>query len=168
LLATIVYETGFAIDDFMRSIVAALKADGMRICGAVQQNEGSRACPAMSLVDLATGKRFAISQPLGTQARGCRLDPRGLALTAAWLDAVINDDVDLLVVNKFGKAEAEGAGFRTAFVRALDAGVPVLTAARPPYLAAWRSFHGGLATDLVPSAEAVLAWCRGAVRKLPA
>ena len=53
-----------------------------------------------------------------------------------------------MMLNRFGKAEAEGGGLRSAFVRAMEAGIPVLTAVRPPYIEAWSKFHGRLAVDL--------------------
>jgi len=116
------------------------------------------------LIDLATGERIAISQDLGAEARGCRLDPRGLADLAARIDATIDADFDLLILNKFGKAEAEGSGLRNAFAHAIAAGKPILSAVRPPYLEAWSRFHGGLAADLEPHLDTVVAWCRGAIR----
>lgn len=165
MLAAIVYATGFPIDDFMLAVAQALQGDGLRLGGAVQQNAGTEPCPAMILVDLATGKRFGISQRLGPQARGCRLDARGLAVMAALLDATVKHDVDLLVLNKFGKAEAEGTGLRSVFARAVEAGIPTLTAVRTPYTEAWFSFHGGLGAELAPRPDPVLAWCRNVVRQ---
>jgi hypothetical protein len=145
----------------MLALAKAVEADGLRVRGAIQDNAGDASCPAMSLVDLATGERYGISQQLGTHARGCRLDPGGLAVFAARLDAAIQDGCDLIILNKFGKAEAEGGGLRAALARAIDSGIPVLTAVRSPYSEAWLDFHGGLAADLAPSRAAALAWCRG-------
>ena len=48
------------------------------------------------------------------------------------------------------------------FARAIDAGIPVLTAVRPPYREAWTEFHGGLAVELPADVDAVLAWCNEA------
>lgn len=165
LMAAIVYETGFPIDELMSAVTEALRTEGMRLCGAIQRNAGDRSCPDMSLVDLATGERVGISQELGSLARGCRLDPRGLAVATALLDTTVTNDFDLLVLNKFGKAEAEGTGLRDVFARAVEVGIPVLTAVRSPYTEAWFSFHGGFAAALAPTPDPVLAWCRGAVRE---
>ena len=165
LLAAIQYEAGFPIDEFMAAAAATLRSEGMRVGGAVQLNAGGTACSAMTLQDLATGERFGISQQLGSQASGCRLDPRGLAGATARLDASVTDALDLLVVNKFGKAEADGGGLRSVLARAMDCGIPVLTAVRSPYAEAWLAFHGGLATDLVPSRAAALDERRHAVAR---
>lgn len=163
MLAAIVYQPGCAIDELVLAVANRLQSEGVRLRGVVQENAGSTLCAAMTLVDLATGERVPISQDLGAEAQACRLDPRGLAEVTARLDAAVDGDFDLLVLNKFGKAEADGGGLRSTFARALGAGKPVLSCVREPYLEAWSRFHGGLAADLPPRQDAVVAWCRQAI-----
>ena len=172
MLAAVTYQSGFPIDEFLAAIATTLRGDNYRLAGAIQQNRHQHdsgsldvCCAAMALVDLATGNRFEISQNLGPESQGCRLDARGLVEVGGILDVTIDHAYDLLILNKFGRAEAEGSGLRGVIARALDAGVPVLTAVRPLYSEAWQEFHGGLATELAPDSEIILAWCRGAVNK---
>jgi nucleoside-triphosphatase THEP1 len=160
LLAAIVYDPGFPIDELVLAIARNLRSEGVRLRGVVQENAGTTSCAAMTLIDLATGERFSISQDLGAEALGCRLDPRGLADVATRVDAAAGGDFDLLILNKFGKAEAEGGGLRSALARAVAAGTPVLSSVREPYLEAWSRFHGGLAAKLPPRLDAVVVWCR--------
>lgn len=169
-LAAIVYQAGFHVDDFLTRVANLLRADHVRLGGAIQENSGGAAgaCAAMTLIDLKSQSRIRISQDLGSQAQGCRLDAGGLTEFGALLDQTFDPDVEFLVLNRFGKAEAEGGGLRLAFVRAIEAGIPVVTAVRPPYTEAWSEFHAGLAIDLTPDLGAVLAWCRNAVRELRA
>ncbi len=167
-LAAIVYEAGFHIDDFLSGVAHALRADGVKLDGALQENApgDDGRCAAMTLVDLTSQGRFLISQDLGSQAEGCRLDARGIAEIGARLDRTLDRGVELVILNRFGKAEAEGGGFRSAFVRAIDAGIPALTAVRAPYTEAWSQFHEHMATDLPADMDAVLAWCRESVLRL--
>ena len=167
-LAAVVYDAGFKIDDFLTRVADRLGADRVIMAGVLQENAGDGFCSAMTLVDLASRRRFRISQDLGSQAEGCRLDAHGLAEIGALLDRPLGHDVELLMLNRFGKAEAEGGGLRSAFVRAMEADVPVLTAVRPPYIEAWSKFHGRLAVDLPTDLDAVLAWCRASVQELRA
>ena len=169
-LAAIVYQAGFAIDEFLARLAERLRAEGVRLGGALQENTPGEAgrCAAMTLVDLAAQRRFGISQNLGAAAEGCRLDANGLAEFVALIDRTPDDDVELMLLNRFGTAEAEGGGLRPAFARAMEAGIPLLTAARAPYTEAWAQFHGQLATDLPPDFDTVLAWCRESVRLLRA
>ena len=122
-LAAIVYDAGFKIDDLLTRIADRLRADRVNLAGVLQENagDGDGVCSAMTLVDLASRGRFRISQDLGSQAEGCRLDPHGLAEIGALLDRPLGRDVELLMLNRFGKAEAEGGGLRSAFVRAMEA-----------------------------------------------
>jgi nucleoside-triphosphatase THEP1 len=161
-LAAVVYDKGAFIDNFMRTVADRLRAAGLRVGGVFQENqESDAACATMRLVDLTSGERFVISQNLGTDSRGCRLDPRGVVDAGAQLNATLADDVDILVINKFGRGDAEGGGLRVTFAAAIDAGIPVLTAVRPPYVEAWTAFHGGLADNLPLDLDAVLAWLPG-------
>lgn len=169
-LAAVIYQAGFQIDDFLTRAADLLRADQVKLGGALQENARGAAgvCSAMTLIDLTSQSRFRISQDLGSQAEGCWLDARGLTEIGALLDRTLDHDVELLVLNRFGKAEAEGGGLRSAFARAIEAGIPVVTAVRPPYTEAWAEFHGRLAIDLTPDLGAVLAWCRDSVRELRA
>jgi hypothetical protein len=164
-LAAVLYEKGFGIDEFMTAIAQTLQTQGVRVGGVFQKNvESGAARPStMMIVDMRTGERFTISQDLGRVARGCRLDPRGLLDAGLRLDSGIGD-IDLLLINKFGRGEAEGGGLRTTFAAAIETGVPVLTAVRPPYDEAWAAFHGGLAAELPANADDVLGWCRAAIQ----
>lgn len=163
MLAAVVYDPGFPIDPLVWAIANILRSEGVRLQGVVQEKVGTGSGSAMTLVDLSTGERFSISQALGAGAQGCRLDPSSLAEMAARIDAAIGADFDLLILNKFGKAEAEGGGLRSTLARAMEAGKPVLSTVRAPYLEAWSRFHGGLATDLPARVDVVVGWCRSVV-----
>jgi hypothetical protein len=65
---------------------------------------------------------------------------------------------DLLILNRFGKGEAEGRGFRDVMSQALLAGIPVLTAVRETYAAEWQEFSGDMGYDLEPEFAAVMGW----------
>jgi hypothetical protein len=164
-LAAVIYERGFLIDDLMAGVADRLRRDGVRLCGLVQQNsDGASGCSSMSLIDLASMTRIGISQALGSYARGCRLDPHGLVEAGVRLEQALETGADLVVLNKFGKAEAEeGGGLRTAVARAVELDIPVLTAVRAPYDTSWAEFHGGYANTLPPDMAAILAWCGQAV-----
>jgi nucleoside-triphosphatase THEP1 len=169
-LAAVVYQSGFKIDDFLTRLVNLLRADQVKIAGVLQENARDVAgfCSAMTLVDLTSRRRFRISQDLGSQAQGCRLDARGIAEIGPLLERTLDQDVELIILNRFGKAEAEGGGLRSAFVRAMEAGIPTVTAVRVPYTEAWWLFHGQFAAELATDLDAVLAWCRESVRQLRA
>jgi len=164
-LAAIHYPIGFRIDDFLARLGALLRADNIVIGGSIQVNapDAANACSAMTLVDLSSGTAVEISQQLGLLAQGCRLDTSRLAEFGALLERPTTSDIDLLILNKFGRAEAEGRGLRRNLERAIENGTAVLTAVRPPYDEAWHRFHGGLAVELAPDMERARAWCHAVV-----
>ncbi|PZN49099.1 MAG: hypothetical protein DIU65_15000 [Proteobacteria bacterium] len=160
-LAAVHYERGDDIDQFLVTACKRLAASGVRLGGLLQVSRGERGgnCAAsVHVVDLRTGRTFDIWQDRGACARGCRLDEGGLAQSEIAIRQAIADRVDLLVINRFGRAESLGRGLRECFEAALLAGIPALTAVRPPYDVAWAAFHGGLATDLTCNFAEVLTW----------
>lgn len=149
-------------DGFLAGIAEALAARGLALGGVIQTNrdfDSERRCH-MDLRVLGTDRVVRISQDRGRHARGCRLDPQGLALAAGQVEAMLDRGrVALLIVNKFGKSELEGEGFRGAIAKALLAGVPVLTMVSPGARAGFLDFAGDLAVELPADAAAVLHWC---------
>lgn len=117
----------------------------------------------MVLEDLSTGQIVAISEDRGPEARGCRLDPAALERLFGAAAAGLDAGADLLVVNRFGKREAEGRGFRGAIEAAVTTGVPVLVAVSAANLDCWNAFTGALDERLEPNVVAAIRWCRGAL-----
>ncbi|WP_089172991.1 DUF2478 domain-containing protein [Bosea sp. AS-1] len=60
----------------------------------------------LNLVDLRSGQRARITQTRGRESRGCKLDEQGLVALSHRIDASIADRVDLIVISRFGRAEA--------------------------------------------------------------
>jgi hypothetical protein len=166
-LAAIHYEAGFGVDSFMAKLGEMLRANDIRLGGALQVNapDACSACSDMKLLDLSSGTTMEISQQLGSQSESCRLDSERLAGFAGLLDRPFDGHIDLMILNKFGKAESEGHGLRRTLSRAIEAGIPVLTAVRAPYDEAWRRFHGGLAVDLPPDLQRSHDWCVDVVKQ---
>jgi Protein of unknown function (DUF2478) len=57
-----------------------------------------------------------------------------------------------------GLAESLGRGLLGCISAAIEAGVAVLTAVRPPYDQAWYAFHGGCAHELAPDLQDIIDW----------
>jgi hypothetical protein len=164
-LAAVPFAGGSGVDAVMAAAVGAMRAAGLRVGGAVQEEERmpDGCCGPMHLAGLGDGSRVQISQNLGRQSRGCRLDPQALAEAAAGLAASVDaGGLDVLVLNRFGKAEAEGGGLRSVIERAIESGLPVLIAVREDFLPAWEAFHGGLAGALPADAARIAEWALAA------
>lgn len=160
MLAALHYEQGFDVSAVMLEAIAHLRKQGMTVGGLLQEAEvvGPGQCAMLNLVDLRSGQRARITQSRGKESRGCKLDEQGLVALSHCIDAAIGDCVNLIVISRFGRAEAAGDGLLACFTDAVCAGIPLLTAVREPYVERWQDFHGGFAVDLPASPEAVLNW----------
>lgn len=147
-------------DLLLESVARQLLARGIRVCGTVQINsERPDAGPCdMDIRVLPAGPTLRISQDLGKASRGCRLDPAALESAVALVEASLRDGADILLINKFGKHEAEGRGFRAAIGEAAARGIPVLVGLNRLNATAFHDFAGGLATEIAPTPDALLAW----------
>lgn len=148
-----------ATDACVAAAVTLLRARGIVLSGAVQvAAPGADQHPCeMDLAVLPDGPVYRISQELGAAARGCRLD--GDVLETAAVEAMARmDETQVLVVNKYGKLEAEGRGFVPLMIRALDQGLPVLVGVNQMNLAGFLDFAAGQATALPADPQAIAAW----------
>lgn len=148
-------------DRLLAVVAERLQAEGWPLAGVVQHNTaraGQRRCD-MDLQVLGRGERVRISQGLGEAAQGCRLDPDGLETAVGLVEASL-PGARMLIVNKFGKAEIEGRGFRLLIGEALGRGLPVLVGVKRDNLTGFAAFAEGLAEALPSDVEALLDWCR--------
>lgn len=146
-------------DLFLAQVVAGLQGR-LRLCGTVQTNTaraGRRKCD-MDLRLLPSGEVLRISEDRGALARGCTLDTSVLAQAVAATAAALSG-ADLLVVNKFGKSEADGGGFAPVIGEAICLGLPVLVGVNALNLPAFKLFADGLAEELTPDVANVTNWC---------
>lgn len=154
-----------ANDLFLAGVARGLQAAGLRLAGTVQVNirrEGRVRCD-MDLRVLPDGPVLRISEDRGNGARGCRLDAGVLEAAVLGVSAAL-PQADLLLVNKFGKQEAEGRGLAPLIAEALSRGIPVLAGVNGLNLPAFEAFAEGLATPLPGDEAMVLDWCLDACR----
>lgn len=148
-------------DRLLADVAARLAAKGWPLAGAVQVNSGGcegEACD-MDLKLLDGSGVIRISQSLGRLSDGCRLDPSGLEEAAGRVSASLGRaSPRLLIINKFGRQEAEGRGFRPVIAEALMQGVPVLTGVGHDHVEAFAAFSDGLASPLPPTLDGILDW----------
>lgn len=151
-------------DLILFALASAIIRRGGRPVGTVQINtkrEGINRCD-MDVRILPDGETIRISQTLGCESRGCRLDPDALERAVGRVEAELAKGADCLIVNKFGKHEAEGRGFRPVIADALARDIPVLVGINGLNQDAFIDFVDGIATELVPELTALEEWFRSA------
>ncbi|MEM8555725.1 MAG: DUF2478 domain-containing protein [Pseudomonadota bacterium] len=150
-------------DRLLSSLATALEDSTLRICGVVQINTDRNDCVGcdMDVRILSTDTTLRISQSLGPEARGCRLDTSALENAVGLVEATMSNGADLLIINKFGKHEANGRGFRGMIGDALAAGTPVIVGLNDTNRAAFDEFAGDFAEALPDDLDALQAWVKG-------
>jgi hypothetical protein len=162
LIAALAYADGVYPDRAIARAIEPLWNRGIPLAGVIQLEPADMAdrhpCDLL-LKNLATGEVTAIAEHRGKEARGCRLD---IALLTEVAEAVVEglhaDRPRLLVVNKFGKIEADGGGLRRAIAEAVDLGIPVLIGVPARNLGRWRAFAGSFAVELPAESWAIVEW----------
>lgn len=162
LIAALIYADGVYPERVIAHVVEGLRDRGIVLAGALQRTPEDMAdrhpCDLL-IEDLATGEITAIAEHRGKQARGCRLDVGLLTeLAEAVLVSLRSEEPRLLVINKFGKIEADGGGLRQAVAEAVELGIPVLVGVPARNLDRWRAFAGALAVELPVDEVAVARW----------
>jgi len=160
-IAGIAFEPGFAVDALMAEIVDRLEQRGLRLAGVIQSLSKEPGCDRGNLRLRALGSDWEIPilQDRGPLAKGCRLDYGSMVDVSARIDASLKGDVDLVILNRFGRAESEGGGLRQVLERCVEAELPTLIAVRTDYHADWEGFHGGMARTMPAHLPTVLSWC---------
>ena len=166
MLGYVVSEGRGAADRCLAGAAEFLLADGWRLAGAIQINSdrpGVTRCD-MDLHVLGPDRVVRISQNLGTLSEGCRLDPAGLEQAVGLVERALDAGPELLIVNKYGKQEIDGRGFRPVIGRALANGVPVLTAVNAASLEGFNAFAHDMSERISLDRGAVIDWCRRIAR----
>ena len=142
-----------------------LRRAGYRPAGTVQINsERPDAGPCdMDVQVLPDGPVIRISQHLGKHSRGCRLDPAALENAVGLVEADLAKGADCVIINKFGKHEADGRGFRPLIGEALSRGVPVLAGINGANEDKFLDFTEGAAERMKPDLDALEAWAVKAI-----
>ncbi len=149
-ITALIYTDSDAADRALRDVAMTLMERGIRLAGLVQHNtaRAGRSRCDMVLEELASGELIGISQDRGPLARGCALDVGQLLGAMQIVRAALDTGPDLVILNKFGKTEAEGAGFRPLIAEAMEAGLPLLIAVPWRNIESWRLFTGAMAREV--------------------
>lgn len=137
-----------------------LREQGIRTCGIVQAdtvNKDRHRCD-MDVRVLPDGPEISITQSLGKEASGCRLNTSALAEAAGEVAQRINESYDVFILNKFGEQEASGGGFRDLIAQALENGAAVLVGTNDINEEAFKEFSGGMAVLIPPTVSDLKAW----------
>lgn len=159
-LVAIVYANEAYPQSTFERIVADGRRRGLRVAGVLQHpvcSDAAGHCD-VALEELTTGLRTDLFEDRGPGASGCRLDEAALAEVNGQVARSLDADPDLLVLNKFGKVEAEGRGLLDLVAMAVDRGIPVVIGVPIRNLEPWRDFAGGMSVEFTDDPSEVADW----------
>jgi hypothetical protein len=157
LAAAIVDDGSVDLDQMLAAVVRDCQRRGRRVHGLLMTRMGGGCAGDMVLVDIVSGERYLVSQPLGPGSTSCRADPQGFARASVVLRAALEQSPDLVICNRFGGLEAEGGGFAAELLALMAQEVPLLTTVASRNREVWQRFSGGAA--LLPARmEAASKW----------
>jgi nucleoside-triphosphatase THEP1 len=159
-ILAIVYSDGLAADRFISNLGYKIRDAGIAVAGIVQHNQfiRDRTKCDMEVEELASGIVLQLSEDRGKEARGCRLDRGALLEAAALLSASLENEPELVILNKFGKLEAEGRGLRDTLSDVVQLGVPIVVGVPYRNIAQWRAFTEGLAEECPIDSSRLHEW----------
>ena len=161
-LVAIVYPNDQYPDEIFEWIVGECRSRALMLAGVLQQPafEGAdRRCDVL-LEDLASGHRTLLFEDRGAGARGCRLNVAALVEASMRIESSLENDPDLLVLNKFGKVESDGGGMCGLMAKAIERGIPAVIGVPERNLEAWRNFAGEFSIELSDRSQ-IAEWLAG-------
>lgn len=114
-LAALVYGKPDEPDQLLREFVRDLATCGYRVVGLIQTRLDDGAA---AVTVLPTGETIPLAQRRGPLSSSSRVGPCDLAQPAARIDVLLEAGADLVIINRFGKLEAEGTGLVDEIARA--------------------------------------------------
>jgi hypothetical protein len=160
--ASVVYGRDNDPDRLFVDFTNDLYGSGVRPVGVIQSGRSCRTEePKLRVVMLPSGETVGlVADAENCDAGGCRLDDQRLGELADQLTAAIDDGPDLVVINRFGRAEAEGRGLVKPIAQALKADILVLIAVPERRFFDWIRFSDGMNVRLPCRREALDRWWR--------
>jgi hypothetical protein len=156
--ASVVYGQDDDPDRLFIDFTGDLCRSGLRPVGVIQSGRSCRTKdPELRVVVLPGGETLGLVTDTD-EGEGCRLDDRRLSAVAERLTAAIDGGPDLVVISRFGRAEAEGRGLVKPIAQALKADVPVLIAVPERWFSDWIRFSDGMNVRLPCRREALDRW----------
>ncbi|HEY0329330.1 MAG TPA: DUF2478 domain-containing protein [Rhodopseudomonas sp.] len=159
-ILAIVYTDGGAASSYIAELGYRLREAGTSIAGIVQYKPTLPApsrC-AIEVEELTSRFVLQLSEDGADQPFGCGIDPEALAEAAALITAALRKHPDVVLLNKFGRLEAEGGGLRETIAEAIQLGTPLIAGVPRRNLGPWRALTKGLAEEIAIGSSRLYQW----------
>lgn len=160
-IAAVVYEAHDDPDRILREFTGGLRRSGCRAAGLIQLGgRDSAAQDRLPMIALSTGKTITLRHNAARRSAGCSLDAGELMQARMRLAVAMTEDADLVIINRFGKLEADGMGFVEEIRQASAADIPVVIAVPEWRFKTWIRFCEGMCVRLPCHRKQLDEWWR--------
>lgn len=164
-LLAVFYDDGIVADRILSELGYELR-EHLVVRGLVQRNifRRDRSKCDMELEELGSGQIFQLSKDRGKSAGGCRLDREAIMAAAALIVQGLEAHCDLLIINKFGRSEAEGRGLREVIGEAVAREIVTVVGVPQRNTDVWQEFVGDFSDQCeIDDTGFLRAWIRDRV-----
>lgn len=163
-LAAICTEYGANADIIIDHVVDKLLSEGKKVVGLRQRTTEAATCAcAAQLQNIESGEYHRITQALDSESDSWNIDIDEIEKVALSLAERLSSDLDLVIVNRFGKRESAGGGFCCVIQRALELDIPLLTVVNSQWQQRWHDYGDAYAVTLPANRTCVLEWCYASI-----
>jgi nucleoside-triphosphatase THEP1 len=135
------------------------KAGKTRIGGVLQiaifDTDGNIA--GLDAINIATSEQLSISRPRDNGTI-CGLDTSVVTATSSIISAAVDNQLDLVVIEKFGALEQKGGGLIDDILLTIAEGIPLVISMSQTALPVWQELSGGLGDVLAFEETAFEQW----------
>lgn len=157
-IAIIQGDSGGAVQRLLAQFVDRQRS-AWRLAGVIETGHVEDACRTAVLNNIGNGRTYRLFQDLGSASQSCAMRADALVRACQHVCEDMAKGCDLVLLNKFGKLEAEErSGMMAAFAAAMEADIPVLTSVAPKFDAAWERFAAPYFTTVPPDMHAITGW----------
>lgn len=155
-LAAIAYDGDERPDALLSAFAEKVIARGYKPAGLIQTNSCEGGALAVQLLPAA--EHMLIGEARGPGARGCILDVGRLLDAGMRISDALKNGADVLIINRFGKQEADGKGLLFLIEEAIAQDIPVIIAVARSRWDLWISFAQGMSVLLPSNLGALTEW----------
>jgi nucleoside-triphosphatase THEP1 len=135
------------------------KASKTRVGGILQiaifDTDGNIA--GLDAINIATNEQLPISRPRDNGTI-CGLDTSVVTATSSIISAAVDNQLDLVVIEKFGALEQKGGGLIDDILLTIAEGIPLVISMSQTALPVWQELSGGLGDVLAFEETAFEQW----------
>lgn len=161
-IAAVKYVSKETPKHILRDFAKRLIDDKINVHGLLQENvvDADGAQIGVDAVDIQTNSRIPLLRPTDYELNNklCSLDVSQLAEATGVLRCALEAKPDIVIVERFGKAESDGGGLVDELLLLMASGIPTLVSVSQDEWETWEAISGGLGAEIDCDIDVLRKW----------